>query len=171
MRKMIARSLKRTTLLLVLALAPVFFSCMPFRLQEARKGLEATLADLPQTGFTVISVIVFEPNGDTLSVDSMCYYDQAIVAVGSSLPEDDALASYVRELEAKGWLIQRSSGGYRELVRGEHESMGIHIGVPSRMLESDPDFRRRRGDFRSLVYLIIDYYLPSRAECMGEKRD
>jgi hypothetical protein len=153
----------------VFALMVIFSSCIPARLEEAQKGLEATLADLPQSSeFTVFSVISGEYY-DELFGDSMCYWGQAIVAVGSSLPEEDALSSYVRELEARGWQAQNNLGRSRELVRGEHESIVVRLGAPSWMLESREDFKRRRDSFRSLVNVSVNYYLPSRAACMGEQ--
>jgi len=99
----------------------------------------------------------------------MCYCGQAIVAVGSSLSEEEALSSYVRGLESKGWQAQNQLGRSRELVRGEHEGIAVRLGAPSWMLEPREDFKGGRDSFRSLVNVDVTHYLPSRAACMGEQ--
>ena len=152
---------------MILLLSLVAVSCTPFKLKEARSGLEATLADLPDSeGFTRIACLSGE--ADRRFGDTMCYYAQAIVVVGSHLPEGEAFDLYVQKLIDQGWGVQYKGERSRELVRGEHEKITVRLGAPSPLLNSDEAFQRARSEYPTLVNLAVNYYLPSRKACMGQ---
>lgn len=91
---------RKLWLLFCFAIVCLSASCYPpVNAEEARKGLDADLAQLPiLDGFTVIKTLVAES-----SIDA-CNYAIGSVVTGTSLADTAALDAYSHRLQTLGWV-------------------------------------------------------------------
>ncbi len=142
-------------------------SCAPSRqmLQQARSGLDTTIAQLPGSGeFAIVTIL----RGESASTDygRTCYYAQAYIAVGTFLPGREALAAYVHELSLQGWTVaQDEYEDAKVLVRGEHERLSIELGAPGWIVEREESYQRAREVYPTILNIVVTYILPGRENC------
>jgi len=151
----------------VLAIAALFItsSCVSLKMEEARAGVEASVAQLPvlsefDTVKVVYQTFCYSAYGLT------CYYGRAYIIMGSSLPEDEALDMYAGALMLSGWMpsgIQYDTA--RELERGEHELVVIRSGQPSVDIAGAVDYLQLRSAYESVIFVELDFMLPNRESC------
>ena len=159
--------MRQRALLVAVFLVFGLVSCTPVALKQVRQGLETTIAHLPQSDdFVFVAIMSGEgyddPGGE------MCYSAGAQVAVGTWLTREDALEDYLRKLEAQGWVLVRDDyPDEKQLVRGKYEKVTVDILAPGWQMELDKDFVRARSIYPAFVFLLVDYYLPSREACLG----
>ncbi len=152
-------------LLLVLFLP----SCSPTAqekqtLQQARRGMESLIAQLPNSSnFPVVATIV-EEFADTVDGET-CYYAQAYIVVGVHRSSEEALIAYVDSLVHQGWKVEREGMGYSMLVRGEHEQLIVDVNSPGWIVESNQDYKEAKKNYPAFLYVSVRYILPNRDKC------
>jgi hypothetical protein len=129
--------------------------------EAVQQGLEVTVAQLPSSkDFEIVA------NGSGTSYDRECYYAQAGIAIGTSLPEEDALEQYVDELEQQGWIVTRDDLEYtRVLTRGDYERLSVTFKGPGFVMEMNEDYQRARENYPTFLFIVVDYILPGWAGC------
>lgn len=141
--------------------------CGPAHLQQARTGLDAAVAQLPEPdGFSIVTVIVEE--FDRTWNRQRCCYGQALMAVGTDVPSEEALELYTEALKDQGWVVQPDYGTLKwtkVLCRGEYETVDVRTGAAGLITASDERYKREKDNYASFVYLTLTYSLPSRAVC------
>ena len=143
-------------------------SCIPMRLKQAKEGLKISVAELPQTEHFV-TVASRSAESYRRFGTLICYSAGAEIVVGTSLPSHEALESYVRHLERKGWIVVRDDyERSKELIRGEFELIDVNVNSPGWRMRVDEEYLRARETYPGFVYLAVRWYLPNRATCLGE---
>jgi hypothetical protein len=138
-------------------------------LHRVEEGLVGTLAELPVSHDFVL-VASRSGSGYRKARGGMCYYGQASVAIGSFLPEEQAFAGYIDQLESHGWRVKRELievPGEHVLLRGEYETLTVRIGAAGWMMQRDEGFQRAQTIFPTFVHVFVDYTLPNRKLCLG----
>lgn len=159
--------MRRWCLVIVIAwLGSGLLGCGQTHLRQAREGLDAAVAQLPEPeGYSIVTVIVEEFDR---SVTQRCYYAQALVAIGTDMPSDEARATYVRALESQGWSVNPDYAiikGLEVLSRGDYEGIDVSTRAAGWITASDERYKREKDNYASFVYLTLTYSLPSRAVC------
>ena len=81
--------------------------------------------------------------------------------VGTELPEEEAVAVYVRELQAQGWEIVRDEHATSKiLLRGEHESVSVRGGPVAWYWRKDEDYRQARDLYPTIISVRVGFMLP-----------
>lgn len=154
-------------LLLIVGLSGGLLGCVSVHLRQARAGLDAAMAQLPEPdGFSVLTVVVEE--FDRTWDQQKCYYAKALVAIGTDLSDEDAMQGYTEALAAQGWVAQPDHGtliSTEVLHRSEYERISVYTGAPGPIIESDERYRQVKDLYSTVVTLVYAYCLPSRAEC------
>jgi hypothetical protein len=134
-------------------------------LDEAKDGMEQAVEQLPQLdSFETIKINqrVFSHTAYGLT----CNYARASIAVGSSLPAPDALDQYVEALQAQGWTLTGTQYQQtKSLVVGSNSLVVIHFGYPAIELKDEIDLDELNQTYQSILYIRVDYMLPTRDEC------
>ncbi len=140
-------------------------SCTQEKLQEAKDGLNMSVAQLPNlSDFDVVTIMSGESSA-TASGET-CYYAQAYVVLGTSLPEEKALEVYVDALESLGWIIERSDlERTRVLSRGMYERITVSHGSPGWAVESNEDYKQAKNIYPTVILVVVDFMLPGRERC------
>jgi hypothetical protein len=147
---------------MLLALA---VSCAQPQRREARAGLDAAVAQLPEpAGFDVIKVVYREFR--STEYERKCFYATAYVIIGSSLPELEALDVYAEDLQPLGWAPRDEQyNTTRVLRRGTYERIVIELGEPGVDIRDAVDYVQLRATSPTVIFVRLDFMLPSRDEC------
>lgn len=133
-------------------------------MREARTGLNSLVGQLPDlAGFETTKVEYFDladsAHGKT------CYYARAFVIIGSSLPMEDALDTYVEKIQSLGWAFDgRQYTTARTLVRGKHDLLVVESGKVGSVLNAE-EFTILHNRYRSIILIRLEYILPQRDGC------
>jgi hypothetical protein len=159
------------TLVAVALLAGTVVACDSIWLAEAKRSLAASLECLPEPdGFAVLTVITGQSAHHWRQ--QKCYIAQALVAVGTDLPREEALWVYASALETEGWTPHAGEIPAIETLefrRGEHETLSADVLVgPGPIIGSDKRYLESKDKYRTIVHIVHDYLLPTRTACLGE---
>ena len=137
------------------------------RQREARAGLDVVIAELPKpAGFDMIKIVYQEFYDDEHGSGPVCYYARAYIITGSSMSESDALATYAQSLQLQGWALEGEQyKTERGLIRGANERVVAHSGDPGVDIEDALDYAKLKEVYRSLIFVRVDYMIPSRDQC------
>mgnify|MGYP000911334825 CR=1 FL=1 len=154
-------------LLTILWLSTILVGCAPIRLRQAREELDAAVAQLPEPqGFEIVTVIAGEY--DRTWYQQRCFYGQALIAIGTDLPSDEALEAYRQALEDQNWVVRRETEDVISLLRGEHEKITVYRGGSAGIIASDERYKDAKDRYDTFLFLVQDYLLPDRVTCVGE---
>jgi hypothetical protein len=133
--------------------------------REARDGLDASIAQLPTlAGFTTIKVVPLEFSHTAYG--KTCYYARGYVIAGSSFSETEALDTYTEKIRSLGWMPEgMQAETSRVLMHAANERMEIYSGKPGVDIDGAMDYDQLRQTYRSLIFVSLDYMIPSRDEC------
>ncbi len=136
-------------------------ACGYVQQREVRRGLEASMARLPQqSSFEVVGSLYEEFS------DRRCYYAGVYLVIGSPLEERAALDLYVRELQSLGWvLFERQFETEKGLTYDEHSWLTVDTGPPGPLLDSVVDYEQLKQTYRSILVVRVVFMVPSRDEC------
>lgn len=161
--------------MLMYFLAPFVLSCVlvacgqptGWIMQErARAGLDAALAELPQSSEFQIYRVVYSKVLDIEGRGSECYYGRGYAVIGSSLLEREAIISYFQMVQSSGWISEGEQYNVSKLLkRGLNERMELYVGDPDVDIKDAVKSVQLRNGHQSLVYVRVDYMLPSRDQC------
>ena len=155
---------------LLLCLIPIiiaigFNAFEDYRLNQARRGLELIEAGLPlPTDFRLIKTVPYD--NSISAYGETCYYATDHLIMGASLPEMQALDTYESSLRSDGWLageIQYPRS--RAFYLGENAVAVITTIGPGDDTRDAVDYERLREQFESVVFVRLEFQLPSTSEC------
>ena len=132
--------------------------------QEARAGLDTLITQLPELAdFDAVKIVRFEFS-DT-AYGKTCYYARSYVILGSSLSEAEALTIYARRLQTLGWVPRDEPYDTSVLYGGLSALAIVTSGEPGADIKDALDYNQLRRIYRSVIFVRLDYMLPSRKEC------
>jgi hypothetical protein len=165
--------MKRWLLILVIpALLLLTVSCTQYadHLQQqsaAKAGLDKLIKNLPQfKGFEKVKTVSLEFSNIEHGKGSSCYYARGYIVVGSVLPETEALEAYTQNLRSLGWTPKGTQ--YKTssvLVYEKNARVEIYSGEPGVDIQDAVDYTQLRQIYSSLIFIRLDYMLPSADEC------
>jgi hypothetical protein len=129
-------------------------------------GLQQTFSSLEVSDDFIVAASVYT-RGNHRWDGRVCYILQSIVAVGTSLPEEQAMTTYVELLVEDGWETDHDYDDFVELTRGENEHMQVDTISPSWMIKSNEDYIMAKDSYATVINVIISYYVPDRCSCLG----
>jgi hypothetical protein len=136
-------------------------SCSIQKRQEVKEGLNTSVNQLPKSNeFETVTVL----SGESSSKES-CYYAEAYILLGTSLPADAALTAYVAELQALGWRESlRKIQNDRVLTRGTQERIAVTTN-PRWYIEDDEYYLKAKDTYRTIIFVSLWFYVPQRDGC------
>jgi len=115
---------------------------------------------------TSVKIVYQEFHSDENEDGPICYYARAFVIVGTLLPETQALDTYTEKTQSLGWTPEgRQYEISRILIRGVNDRIVIGSGEPGVDIKDALDYDKLRETYRSIIFVRLDYMLPSRDEC------
>ncbi len=158
-------------LLCLFASLCLLVSCYPpidlDKQQEARRGLDAALAQLPTLQrFTTIKILVYESYDAEHSSEYVCYYAKGYIVAGSSIPAADAVSYYAQSVQSLGWLPDSDQHTSERLLdRGMYERMVISPYEPEIEIQNAVGYTQLKETYTSVIVIRVDYTVPSRERC------
>ncbi len=158
-------------LLCFFTLLGLLASCYPLvdpdKQQEARRGLDAALAQLPTLQrFTTAKILVYESHDAEHSSEYVCYYAKGYIVAGSSLPAEDAVSYYAQSVQPLGWSPNSDKlASERLLDRGLYERIVISPYEPEIEIQNAVGYAQLKKTYLSVIVIRVDYTLPSRDRC------
>jgi hypothetical protein len=151
----------------IVCLAISMSGCVYTNTRRADMGLQQTLSSLAVSDDFVVAASV-GTRGHHRWGGRTCYIAQSIVAVGTNLPEEQAMTTYVELLVEDGWETSHDYDDFAELTRGENENMQVDTMPPSWMIQSNEDYIMAKDSYATVINVTISYYVPDRCSCLGE---
>jgi hypothetical protein len=134
---------------------------------EAKAGLDNLIKSLPQfKGLDVVKTVSLEFSNIEHGNGPPCYYARGYIIVGSALPGTEALEAYAQSLRLLGWtpkgtLYETSN----VLVYEKNARLEIYSGEPGVDIQDAADYARLKQMYTSVIFIRLDYMLPSADEC------
>lgn len=157
-------------LFVILMLLPLVVSCAQqlsntSKQQEARAGLDALVAQLPELeNFNVTENLYFETS--FTAYKKTCYYATGYVIIGSSLLEVNALDVYTEKLELLGWTPREKQHEIERVFYAEANGrVVVSSGEPDESIKHAVNYQQLKENYRSVIFVRLVYMLPSRDEC------
>lgn len=151
--------------------ALLLVSCSPVvsleKQREARRGLDAALAQLPTlASFTPVKVLVYESYDNEHGGEHVCYYAKGYVIVGSSLPYAKALDVYAHQLQSLGWTFDKAQYTLSRLLsRESNEDAVVYSYEPGPEIREAVDYAQLKKSYESIIVIRIDYTVPNGQDC------
>jgi hypothetical protein len=158
-------------LALCLALLMCFVtSCTSPKLDEARDGMQAAVAELPDSP-QLHHIVTTEHVWPVTEDGGTCYYARSYLVYGTQLPATEVLDWYTDRLEPLNWSLEqgRFEQDYmdvaRQFTRGDHEFRAVSTGTPGFAVEQSFDYERYRQEYINIVVVSVDYVVPQSEGC------
>jgi len=158
--------MKGTCVLSLVAILLFTVSCTQQSLQQSKTGLDAAIEQMPRPkDFELVATRSWTTS--MTAGGQTCYYAEAYAVFGTSLPEKEALVTYVEELKALGWASEDTIQYAREqsLVRGTHEWAGVSYGGYGTWSVQDSAYAQALNTYPTVVLVRLRYILPARDGC------
>jgi hypothetical protein len=95
-----------------------------------------------------------------------CFYGRAYIVAGSQLTASDALDQYVEALQIQDWrLKEKTYQDSKTLLLGSNSLIVVYYGEPWPVFKKDIDLERLYQIYQSILFIRVDYMLPTRDEC------
>jgi hypothetical protein len=128
--------------------------------QKARDGRDVSVSQLPELqNFEMVTIVYGQSSMEH------CHYAGATIMLGAFLSEEEALETYVSELEALGWAVKPVKyEDERILIRGTQERIVIR-GYPYAKDLKDEDYILAKEVYPTIIFVSLWYYVPQRDGC------
>ena len=141
------------------------------RTDQASAGAYGTLDNLPYVDGIELAAVQ-----DTSFYSDIggccCSYGRLWLLYGTSLPPQEALGLFARQLSASGWIAEgKQYETDRSFVRGAYEFIDLgYGGTGGNVWEwgKHPDYLAAENNYPHLIDAQIDYILPNRNVCWGQ---
>jgi hypothetical protein len=136
------------------------------KLRRAQVGFNEAMAKLPDMNeFETVTII--SGTSSMTAYGETCYYSGAYIVLGTSLPEEKALKTYVDALQSQGWKLKEGPQYDWEkcLIRGEHEEACISIGGAGWAIESNEEYQEAKDKYPTFIFVSLRFILPQREGC------
>jgi hypothetical protein len=134
--------------------------------REARSGLDTIVSQIsPIADFVTNKIVYREFYDDEHGGEHVCYYAKAFFVIGSLLPAENLPEVYAERLQALGlgWKMQDYDNTI--LYRGKNERAVVFSVQPDDAVKNAVDYAQLRKIYPSIIFLQLEYILPSRDEC------
>jgi len=152
--------------------ATILIGCGPTISQEqqlkARSGLDLAVAQIPEMeGFTNLKVVYQEFYDSEHGNGKVCYYARAFFVIGSSFSKTEAPLAYAQRFQSLGlgWIAREDPFEPTVMFRGDNEVAIVTSNKPDYVVHDAVDYTRMEKIYVSIIFLRLEYQLPSRAEC------
>jgi hypothetical protein len=153
---------------LLICLSPFAFKSFVDKTNQAIAGAHATLDQLPHVDGVELAAVrdssFFSEEGGRY-----CSFGRLWILFGTSLPAPEAFDRYVQELQSSGW---RREGRDYEKSRGFGRDAHAYLNISYNDAPNEPwdwgkhpDYLTARNSYSSILFVSIDYVIPSRREC------
>ncbi len=145
-------------------------ACAPLtnleRQREARSGLDTIVIQIPPIAdFTTNKIVYREFYDDEHGSEHVCYYARAFFVIGSSLPAENLPEIFSGRLQALGLGWKMRDYDNTILYRGKNERAVVFSVEPDDAIKDAVDYVQLRKVYSSIIFLQLEYILPSRDEC------
>jgi hypothetical protein len=133
--------------------------------QAARSGVQTAVAQLPRPKDYQWIKEVYNDIPNPIR-NGQCYYSRAYVILGTALPVTLALDTYIGYLQSFGWILSKEEYTTpKVLYHGVNELAVVDSSDPGPDVAGKIDYAQLQRQYPTVLYVRIDYALPSRNEC------
>jgi hypothetical protein len=128
--------------------------------REVRTGLDASVNRLPElVGFETITISYGQSSMKT------CHYAEAVIMLGTAFPEEDALETYVDELQSSGWMLSARQHEREKVLTRDAQERIVVSGFPSWKDKADEDYIQAKSIYPTVIFVSLWFYVPQRDGC------